>query len=185
LPVATGISLTPIRLCDADALASLIAGNVRHLRTYMPKVIGLGTPDSARGYLQAALDAHASGTLFEWHIFDGNRLCGAIRLNHLELDSHKASVGYYIGAEHQGRGLATLSVGAVVQFAFERLHLNRIELRCASDNVASQRVAERLGFRWEGLLRQAELVEGAYLDHFVYGLLAADDAGSAGMRQAA
>jgi ribosomal-protein-serine acetyltransferase len=98
-----------------------------------------------------------------------------------------ASVGYYLGVEHQGQGRATRAVRTVLQFAYQRLGFNRIELKCASTNTASQRVAERLGFGWEGLLRQAELVDGVYLDHFVYGLLRADFEARAaeGMKRAA
>jgi ribosomal-protein-serine acetyltransferase len=176
-----------VRLADAGALASLVADNIGHLQGFLPKVIGLDTLDAAAQYLQFAVEAGAQGELLEWHIFSHERLCGAVRLNHIERDNRKASVGYFIGEQFQGSGLATASVRAVLRFAFEQLGFNRIELRCASDNVASQRVAERLGFAWEGLLRQAELADGVYLDHFVYGLLRDDFAARAaeGMKQAA
>jgi ribosomal-protein-serine acetyltransferase len=166
--------VVPARAADATALARLVADNHGHLRTFMPKVTGLQTVSAAEQYLQSVAQQSDAGDLYEWHIFAGERLCGAVRLNHIERDNCKASVGYYLGAQHQGKGLATTSVRKVLQFAFQQLGLNRIELKCASNNVASQRVAERLGFGWEGLLRQAELVDGVYLDHFIYGLLRAD-----------
>ncbi|MES2016713.1 MAG: GNAT family protein [Pseudomonadota bacterium] len=172
--LAPGISLIPVRLGDAEALASLVAANVRHLDTYMPKVATLNTREAAAAYLASALAIIAEGELFEWHIFSGQQLCGAVRINHIERDDRKASVGYYLGAQYQGRGLATMALRAMLEFAFERLDLNRIELRCASENLASQRVAQRLGFAWEGLLRQAELIDGVYHDHFVHALLRED-----------
>jgi ribosomal-protein-serine acetyltransferase len=187
LSVTHGISVIPVRLTDAHALASLVAENAGHLQMFLPKVVGLGRVSAAEDHLQNMIDAGAQGELLEWHIFANERLCGAIRLNHIEHDNRKASVGYYLGQKYQGSGMATASVRAVLQFAFERLGFNRIELKCAVANVASQRVAERLGFAWEGLLRQAELVDGAYLDHFVYGLLRDDFAARAaeGMQHAA
>ncbi len=166
--------MMPAKPADASALASLVAANIGHLQTFMPKVLGLATLPAAQNYLQGVVEAGEEGTLLEWHIVAGDRLCGAVRINHIELDNRKASVGYYLGQQHQGKGLATSALRAVLQFAFQRLGFNRIELKCASENVASQRVAERLGFRWEGLLRQAELVDGVFLDHFVYGLLRDD-----------
>jgi ribosomal-protein-serine acetyltransferase len=63
-------------------------------------------------------------------------------------------------------------VSAVLAYCFNHLHLNRIELRCASENAGSMRVAERLGFSPEGLLRQDECLNGVFVDHYVYGLLA-------------
>lgn len=161
----------PVSVNDAPALSALIAENLDHLGAYMPKVVKLHTVESARDYLHFVMESNGGGELLEWHLMHGDVLCGAIRLNHIEIDSRKASVGYYIGAQHQGAGLATMSVRAVLAFAFERLAFNRIELRCASHNIASQRLAERLGFSWEGLLRQAELIGETYVDHFVYSLL--------------
>ena len=168
------MSIVPVKLAEARALAGLVSANIGHLQTFMPKVVGLDNLPAAQKYLQCVADSGEEGNLFEWHIFAGDQLCGAVRINHIERENRKASVGYYLGEKYLGKGLATSSVRAVLKFAFQRLGFNRIELKCASNNVASQRVAERLGFAWEGLLRQAELVDGVYLDHFVYGLLRAD-----------
>jgi ribosomal-protein-serine acetyltransferase len=51
---------------------------------------------------------------------------------------------------------------------------NRIELRCVTTNQGSIRIAGRLGFVLEGELRQAELLDQGYVNHFVYGLLKDD-----------
>lgn len=161
----------PVGVDDAHALSVLISENLEHLGAYMPKVVKLHTVESARDYLQFVSQSNGAGELLEWHLMNGDVLCGAIRLNHIEMESHKASIGYYLGAQHQGAGLATMAVRAVLGFAFEQLAFNRIELRCASHNAASARLAERLGFSWEGLLRQAELIGQTYVDHFVYSLL--------------
>lgn len=187
MSVAHGISVIPVRLADAGALAGLVADNLVHLQTFMPKVTSLDTLAATERYLLMAEEARAAGDIFEWHIFSNERLCGAVRINHIEPENRKASVGYFLGEKFQGAGLATASVRAVLHYAFERLGMNRIELRCASDNIASQRVAERLGFSWEGLLRQAEMIDGVYLDHFVYSMLRQDFAARAaeGMQQAA
>ena len=174
----------PVEVADAPALSTLISANLAHLGSFMPKVVALHTLESARAYLQCVVEANGKGELLEWHLMRGDVLCGAIRLNHIEKDSRKASIGYYLGAGHQGAGIATQGVQAVLGFAFERLGFNRIELRCASHNAASQRVAERLGFAWEGLLRQAELIGQTYVDHFVYSQLRSEfEARRAGAEQ--
>ncbi len=171
LHVAPGIKLVPVALSDANALAALIARNVSHLQTFMPKVVGLGTTASATSYLTSVIEKRELSQVLEWHIVQNGVLCGAVRLNHIELACSKTSIGYYVGADFQGKGLATASVRAVIAYAFEHLGFNRVELRCATGNRASQRVAEHLGFSWEGLLRQAEFVNSEYLDHFVYSIL--------------
>jgi ribosomal-protein-serine acetyltransferase len=160
-----------VALAHAPALSALIEGNKTFLETYLPKVAGLAQRDAASAHLQHVLTARAHGELFEWHIFRDQQLCGAIRLTDIDTANRKAAVAYYLGAEFQGNGLATTSVRAVIGYAFEHLQLNRIELRCTSENLPSQRIAKRLGFTWEGMLRQAELLRGEFADHFVYSLL--------------
>ncbi len=171
----------PVSVSDALALSNLISRNLEHLGAFMPKVVRLHTFDAARDYLTSVVEANGKGDLLEWHLMDGDVLCGAIRLNHIEKDCHKTSIGYYLGTEYLGRGLATAAVQAVLRFAFERLNFNRVELRCASHNAASERLAKRLGFTWEGMLRQAERIGETYVDHFVYSLLRSEfDAQGAG-----
>lgn len=171
IAIRAGQTAKPAVGSDAQALSRLIQTNTEHLRTYLPAVTALAAPEVARDHLQELEAAIASGDAHEWHLFDGEELCGAIRLNHLEAANRKASIAYYIGIDHQGKGLATAAVRAVLAHCFDRLELHRIEIRCAAGNVSSQRVAERLGFVREGLLRDAEWLNGRFVDHYVYGLL--------------
>lgn len=171
IAIRSGQTARPATCIDAQALAHLVRTNIEHLRTYLPAVTALAAPDVALDHLQELEAAIASGDAHEWHLFDGEELCGGIRLNHIEAGNRKASIGYYIGIDHQGKGLATAAVRAVLRHCFDRLEFNRIEIKCATGNVASQRVAQRLGFVREGLLRQAEWLHGRFVDHYVYGLL--------------
>ncbi len=171
--------MIPVSAADASALALLVQANLAHLQTYLPKVTGLATVEACQRHLQHVIDCGKENEVFEWHIFDNDVLCGAVRLNNIDEENHKASIAYYIGEHHQGKGLATSSVRAVLGYCFTKMGFNRIELKCASANMGSQQVAKRLGFTWEGLLHQAEFLNGAYIDLFVYGLLREDFSASA------
>lgn len=165
--------MVPVCTSHAAGLASLVQANTDHLQTFPPQVNGLATVAAAEQHLDYVMKAAAEGDLLEWHIFDCDKLCGAVRLNHIEEGKHKAAVAYYLGAGCQGQGLATISVRAI-GYCFATLGFNRIELKCASTNAASQRVAQRLGFARDGVLRQAEHLNGEYVDHFLYALLRED-----------
>jgi ribosomal-protein-serine acetyltransferase len=65
-------------------------------------------------------------------------------------------------------------VRLLVGHALSVWQLNRVEVRAAVENRRSRAIPERLGFRQEGTLRQAELVDGRYLDSVMYSMLAAD-----------
>ena len=152
------ISIVPTLPEHAEALATLVAHNREHLHTYLPAVVPLDS----------------FGEVLEWHVFSGTALCGSIRLKDIDTTDRNARIGYYLGQQFQGRGIAGAAVRAVLAHVFGKLQLHRIELQCAAANHASRALAERLGFMHEGVLRQAECLNGVFVDLHVYGLLQAD-----------
>ncbi|HEY0216839.1 MAG TPA: GNAT family protein [Cellulomonas sp.] len=86
----------------------------------------------------------------------------------------RAEIGYWIGAEHQGRGIVTRAVRAMVGLVLERDDMHRVELRMAAANVRSRAVAERLAFTLEGTLRSAYPIDGRRHDLCIYARLRTD-----------
>ncbi|MGK5012548.1 GNAT family N-acetyltransferase [Janthinobacterium sp. MDB2-8] len=168
------ISIVPTSAEHAEALAELVGHNRDHLHAFLPAVVQLACVDDARAYLEAAAARAASGEVLEWHVFSGTALCGSIRLKDIQQADRNARIGYYVGRQFQGRGIASAAVRAVLVHAFGALQLHRIELQCAAGNHASMGLAGRLGFTREGVLRQAEWLNGAFVDLHVYGLLQPD-----------
>lgn len=80
-------------------------------------------------------------------------------------------IGYWLGEKYQGKGIMTKACKALIQYCFEELNLERIEIRVATENIKSQAIPERLGFQKEGCLRNAEVLYDQYIDLYVYGLL--------------
>jgi ribosomal-protein-serine acetyltransferase len=171
LTSATGISIVPATIEHASALALLVEANIEHLRAYLPNVAELVSAQDAETHLEAASERARKGEIYEWHLFEDMALCGSIRVRDIDYFDRKAKVGYFIGSHFQGKGIVTSSVRAVLAYCFESLKLNRMELRCAADNKQSMRVAERLGFTHEGLLRQDEFLNGTFVDVHVYSML--------------
>ena len=89
----------------------------------------------------------------------------------IDHDDRKASIGYFVGSRFSGKGIVSSALRAVLAWCFDTLGLNRVELRCATGNAPSIRMAERLGFVREGVLRQDGCLHGAFVDHYVYSLL--------------
>jgi ribosomal-protein-serine acetyltransferase len=100
------------------------------------------------------------------------RMIGAAGFAGIDWIARSTSVGYWLAEEHQGQGLMTRAVRALVDHAFGELDLHRVEIQVAEGNRRSRAIPERLGFQHEGTLREAECVGGRYLDLVVYGLLA-------------
>lgn len=90
---------------------------------------------------------------------------------------HKATLGYMVAEEFQGRGVATAAVCEVLGIGFNPagLALERVEAVAAVENVGSRRVLERSGFTFEGILRKLLIINGERVDHACYSRLATDE----------
>lgn len=84
----------------------------------------------------------------------------------------KGAIGWALGSDHWGKGYATEAARGLMGYCFRELALHRIYAVTSSVNPRSWRVMERLGMRREGVLREAELREGRWVDTLYYGILA-------------
>jgi RimJ/RimL family protein N-acetyltransferase len=85
-----------------------------------------------------------------------------------------AGIGYCLDEPAWGQGFATEAAGAMLQWAFDTLDLNRVQAETDTRNPASGRVLEKLRFVREGTLRENCIVDGDVSDSWVYGLLRRD-----------
>jgi RimJ/RimL family protein N-acetyltransferase len=108
----------------------------------------------------------------EFAILDGGRCFGSIWLD--IGPGGRATVGYWLLPEARGKGLMTRAVVLVTRWAIAELDMKRIGLLADPRNAASVQVAERAGFKREGVLRSWAEVNGERVDHVSYSLLPAD-----------
>lgn len=86
-----------------------------------------------------------------------------------------AVIGYFLDHHHNGKGYATEAIKALVDYAFEELHLHRIEAGVMPRNLPSQRVLEKAGFHREGIARKNVNINGIWEDHQVLAILNPND----------
>lgn len=103
-----------------------------------------------------------------------NKLIGIADYHEIDQQNEVGRIGYWLGEEFNGNGFMTSVVREMISIGFDELKLNRIEIQCATNNIKSRAIPERLGFIQEGVLRSSEKVNGRFLDHAVYGLLKDD-----------
>lgn len=92
----------------------------------------------------------------------------------LELDHHRAELGYWIGVPYWGNGYATEAARALLRYGFDELKLHRIYASYFSNNPASGRIMAKLGMRKEGCLRSHMVKWGEYHDLMIYGMVKED-----------
>ena len=104
-------------------------------------------------------------------------LLGGITLSNVTRGmTQTATLGYWMGERHAGRGQMTRAVRAIVPFAFGALRLHRLEAACLPHNTPSICLLEKVGFRREGLARGLVCINGRWQDHIVFALLTDDRA---------
>lgn len=91
-----------------------------------------------------------------------------------DIDRHTAELWYWIGQNYWGRGIASIALKTMADYAFSQLGLLRLYAKPMAHNTASIRVLEKSGFRLEGVLRESTLKEGKLLDSCLYAYLASD-----------
>jgi ribosomal-protein-serine acetyltransferase len=113
-----------------------------------------------------------TATVLPQVFFEKGALIGVIALEYVDSVNRMTEIGYWLSAEAEGKGLILKTCPTLIDYAFRTLNLNRVQIRCASENIRSRAIPEKLGFRQEGILRRAEKLHDRYVDLIVYGMLA-------------
>ncbi|WKN41202.1 GNAT family N-acetyltransferase [Tunicatimonas pelagia] len=113
---------------------------------------------------------------FTWRISDRatQNFIGLIALHLGEERFQLATVWYKLLPVFWGKGLATEALNEVLRFGFKELHLHRIEAGCATKNIASARVLEKVGMQREGSKRKVLPIRGQWVDNHEYAILEED-----------
>jgi ribosomal-protein-serine acetyltransferase len=159
---------------DAERIFALVDRNRAHLRSWLPWVDGVTGVAVIREFLAVVLARIEEGAALEFLIEHDGELAGLSGFRTIDRANRAADIGYWLREDFGGRGIMTSCCRALVRHGFESLDLNRISLHAAVDNARSRRVAERLGFRLEGVLRSGEWLYDHFVDLAVYSLLRSD-----------
>ena len=131
-----------------------------------------------RTWVEAYERGRSDGTRDGFAVVDveTGEFLGIAGLVSIEPESKQGEIGYALAPEARGRGIATRALGLVTRYALDELGLERVQLDIATDNEASMRVAERCGYRREGVLRSLYMKPGRRQDFVIYSLLPSDSA---------
>ncbi|MGI5254893.1 GNAT family N-acetyltransferase [Actinacidiphila glaucinigra] len=135
------------------------------------------TPEEAMAWCTTgshALRASGDGIHFAVAERDGGRLVGTVGLKRTDWRVRTSEVGYWVSPWARGRGTAAEATRALAAWLLTEQGFHRLELRAATGNTASQRVAAKAGLRREGVLRDAGFVHTGRVDLVVFSLVRGD-----------
>ena len=173
IPVSSDCWLRPMRSGDAKAIAHH-ANDERIASQLLDSFPHPYYREHAVGFLEHVAVHDPPQTLAIAH-GSKDELIGCIGVTpQTDVSAHTAIIGYWVGAEHWGRGIATASLVAMTRHLFEAKRFRRLFAYVFSSNPGSRRVLEKAGYAEEGCMRGHVVKHGVTLDQWVYGALATD-----------
>lgn len=155
----------------AEGLFAALNENRNHLSEFLPWVGNMQSVDDFKIYIRNCETMYMEQQEISFVILLDGHIIGRIGLHQLDLNNRNAAIGYWLTKEAEGKGIMTRCCAGLINYAFEQLSLQRIEIKAATGNAKSQAIPIRLGFKQEGVLRQAELVSGKFLDLILFSML--------------
>lgn len=174
LKVDNEIELGLFEVKQAPTLFALVDQNREYLREWLPWLDATTSVEDTKTFIKGALQQFAENNGFQAGIWYKGELAGTIGFHYVHWVTGRTEIGYWLGKNHEGHGIMTRATRKLVEYAFNDLGLNRVEIRCATGNHKSRAIPERLGFTREGTLRQVFRNYDQLFDIVVYGMLAGE-----------
>jgi RimJ/RimL family protein N-acetyltransferase len=165
---SANLTLRPAEPGDVERRLKLGAEPAENLRLYgvQPETVSPLTWERAENWVNALIE-HP----YAW-VIEASSLLGAIRLDKVDFRDRRASLAIgLLQSELLGRGIGTEATRRVLLHAFSDLKLHRVSLRVLAQNKRAIRSYEKCGFRIEGRERETVMIDGAWQDHLIMGLL--------------
>jgi ribosomal-protein-alanine N-acetyltransferase len=159
-----------MRLSDAEAVFEFKSD---HLVTDLYGQEPHRTIDESRAWLQRRVNDYALRDSIFWVITlkDDDTAIGECCLWNFDPGFKCAEIGYELHSNYWNKGLMGEALSEVLAYGFLEMGLHRIEASPFADNIQSQKLLLKLGFRLEGTLRERNFFHGRFLDQQYYGLL--------------
>ncbi|MCC7129563.1 MAG: hypothetical protein B6D39_07475 [Anaerolineae bacterium UTCFX2] len=174
------ITLRPVRLEDAEEFVEAINESLAELKPWMSFAQEPATLPGIRAWIEAQPAFWERGVNFAFAVLSvedaegKTTLLGGCGFNAFNPLHRLANLVYWVRTSHSGRGIATRLVPLLARFGFQDLQLSRIEIVVATGNRASLRVAEKVGARREGLLRNRILIGETLQEAVMHSLIPGD-----------
>jgi ribosomal-protein-serine acetyltransferase len=168
--IDSGLDLRILELRHAPDVFMLVDRDRKYLSEWLPWVNNTHQVEDTEKFIQAELNRFARNNGFSSGIFYKGMLVGGLGVHNIDWNQRKTSLGYWLAEPYQGHGIMTKACTKVVDFLFNHLGLNTVEIRACNENYKSRAIPERLGFQIAGTVRLAEMINNTFFDHVVYGM---------------
>lgn len=170
------VTVRPLRADDVSSMYEAVCESLADLKPWMSWAHDDYERKETRDWVTVAQARWTDGTYYGFAIIDAHRhiFLGSCSISHIHPLYHFCNLGYWVRATQRGHGFAGRAARLTARFAFERVSLIRAEIVIATENVASQRVADKMGAHREGILFNRMVIRDKIRDAVMYSLLPSD-----------
>lgn len=172
ITVAEGLILHSATPQDAEIIYQAIDTNREDLRVWLPFIDNLHSVADEEVFLNSLMETPIEQRNITFLIKKDTIFCGLVGFVLTDTINHKTEIGYWLLPEFRHQGIMKRSVHTLINWAIEKRDMNRIQIKCATGNIASNTIPRKLGFQLEGIERDGELLINGYTDLNIYSLLA-------------
>ena len=173
--IDSSLELRQLKLSDSADIFNTINSQREYLGKWLPFVAYTQKLKDTENFVNSVVNSPEEKFEYTFTIRKQNQFIGLIGLKDSDRTNRKTEIGYWLSEKFQKQGIVTKSVKKLCDFAFKEQGFNRIEIKCAVENKPSSNIPKKLGFKFEGIERDGELLsENSYTDIEVYSKLKSD-----------
>ena len=155
----------------AKDIFEIIDRNRDNLKQYFNWLYSVKEVDDTKEYIKEQLEKLANSKAIYMAIRYKDKIVGIIDFNSINENRKTAEIGYFLDKAYRGKGIMRRSVKELLNMAFNIMGMNKVIIRCATNNPKSCNVAKSLGFKYEGCLREFEDINGTLIDVNIFSIL--------------
>ncbi|MGD8780919.1 MAG: GNAT family protein [Ignavibacteria bacterium] len=175
IKIDTEIELKQLEQSDSIDIFRTIDSQREYFGKWLPFVEFTKEISDTEKFVESVVNAPEDRFEYVFAIRKQNKFVGLIGFKDTDKLNKKTEIGYWLSEKYQKQGIITKSVDKLCDFAFNKQGINRIQIKCAVENKPSINIPQKLGFKFEGIERDGELLTGnVFTDLEVYSKLKSD-----------
>ena len=171
--VNSQIRLEIIKPSMAQQIFETIDRDRKYLRNWLPFIDSTRQVSDTENFIKSITNKSNSRDII-YSIWYKEEFAGLVGFKDTDWINRKTEIGYWLAEKMQGKGVITSCVERLIKHAFQKLKLNRIQIKVAENNSKSASIPKRLNFVFEGIERAGEKHNNQYLNLETYSLLKRD-----------
>lgn len=170
------IGIRPYNPGDIKPFYEAIISSIGHITHYVPWNDLSYSMEDATYWITSRPDAWKKGEEYSFAIYstETDKFLGSVDVENVNWTHRFANLGYWVQKNTTNKSVATEAAKLAIEFVFKELKLNRLEITMDVDNIASKRVAEKVGAQKEGILRNRYINRGNIRSAIMYSLIPED-----------